>query len=175
VIASKEIAMMFSQVIVGALNDQINMELRSSYAYLAMSAYCERMHFRGCARWLRLQSDEEYGHAMKLFDLLRDRGCKIVLKALPEPPMDFASISDVFEQALQHEIAVSEKINAIYELAFREKAYAAAPQLEWFLTEQIEEEKTARDIVAKLNMIKNDPAALLDMDRELGSRTPGED
>ncbi len=166
---------MFSQVMVDALNDQINMELRSYYAYLSMSAYCERMHFRGCAKWLRLQSGEEMGHGMKLFDFLRDRGCKIVLKALPEPPVDFASIPEVFEQALQHEIAVSEKINAIYELAFKEKAYAAGPQLEWFLTEQIEEEKTARDIVAKFNLVRNDPAALLDMDRELAGRTPGEE
>jgi ferritin len=166
---------MFSQVIGDALNDQINMELRSYYAYLSMSAYCERMHFRGCAKWLRLQSQEEMSHAMKLFDFLRDRGCKIVLKALPEPPVDFASLPEVFEQALQHEIAVSEKINSIYELAFREKAYAAAPQLEWFLTEQIEEEKTARDIVTKFNMVKNDPAAILDMDRELGGRAPGKD
>jgi ferritin len=164
---------MFSQTMVDALNDQINMELRSYYAYLAMSAYCERVHFRGCARWLRLQSGEEMVHAMKLFDFLRDRGCKIVLKALPEPTVDFQSIPDVFEQALQHEIAVSEKINSIYELAFKEKAYAAGPQLEWFLTEQIEEEKVARDIVAKFSLIKNDPAALLDMDRELATRTPG--
>jgi len=166
---------MFSQVMLDALNDQINMELRSAYAYLAMSAYCERMHFRGCAKWLRLQSGEELGHAMKLFDFLRDRDGKIVLKALPDMPVDFPAIPDVFQQALEHEIAVSEKINYIYELAFKEKAYAAGPQLEWFLTEQIEEEKTARDIVAKFNLVRNDPAALLDMDRELAARTPGGD
>lgn len=165
---------MFSQVMLDALNDQINMELQSSYSYLAMSAYCERVHFRGCARWLRLQSIEEYGHAMKLFDFLRDRSEKIVLKNLPEPQGDFDSVPHVFEQALQQEIAVSEKINAIYEMAYKEKAYSAAAHLEWFLTEQVEEEKTARDIVTKFNMIKNDPAALLDMDRELATRMPGE-
>lgn len=164
---------MFSQVMSDALNEQINMELRSAYAYLAMSAYCERMHFRGCAQWLRLQSQEELGHAMKLYDFLRDRGAKIVLKALPDMPVDYPSIPDVFEQALQQEIAVSEKLNSIYELAFKEKAYAAGPQLEWFLTEQIEEEKTARDIVTKFNLVRNDPAALLDMDRELATRAPG--
>ncbi len=164
---------MFSQVMLDALNDQINMELRSAYAYLAMSAYCERMHFRGCAGWLRVQSQEELGHAMKLFDFLRDRGEKIVLKALPEVPTDFASIPDVFEQAVQHEVAVTEKINSIYELAFREKVYAAAAQLEWFLTEQVEEEKTTRDIAIKFNLVRNDSAALLDMDRELGARAPG--
>jgi len=164
---------MFSQVMSDALNEQINMELRSAYAYLSMSAYCERMHFRGCASWLRLQSQEELGHAMKLYDFLRDRGAKIALKALPDMPVDFASIPDVFEQALQQEIAVSEKLNSIYELAFKEKAYAAGPQLEWFLTEQIEEEKTARDIVTKFNLVRTDQAALLDMDRELATRAPG--
>lgn len=164
---------MFSQVMLDALNDQINMELRSAYIYLSMSAYCDRMHFRGCAKWLRLQSEEENSHAMKLFDFLRDRGGKIVLKALPDPPIDFPSIPAVFEQALQHEIAVSEKINALYELAFKEKAFAAAAQLEWFLTEQIEEEKNARDIVTKFTLVKDDPPSLLDMDRELAGRTPG--
>ncbi|GMV97535.1 MAG: ferritin [Phycisphaerae bacterium] len=166
---------MFSQTMLDALNDQINTELRSAYAYLGMSSYCEQEHFRGCARWLRLQSQEELMHAMKLFDFLRDRGGKIVLKMLPEAPVDYKSLQAVFETALQQEIAVSEKINALYELAFKEKAFAAAAQLEWFLTEQIEEEKTARDIVAKFQLIQGDPASLLDLDRELGARGPGEE
>lgn len=166
---------MFSQTMVDALNDQINTEFRSSYAYLAMSAYCEETHFRGFAQWLRLQSQEEHMHGMKLFDFLRDRGGKIVLKTLPDPTVDFPSIEAVFEQALQQEIHVSEKINSLYELAFKEKAFAAAAQLQWFLTEQIEEEKTFRDIVAKLKMIKGDPASLLDLDRDMAGRSPGED
>jgi ferritin len=161
---------MFSQIMQDGLNEQINIELQSSYAYLAMSAYCEQQHFRGCAHWLREQSIEEYGHAMKLYDFLRDRGGRIVLKALPDPQLDFPSLQAVFETALKQEIAVSEKINNLYELAFKEKSFAAAAQLQWFLTEQVEEEKTARDIVAKFNLVKGDPASLLDLDRELASR-----
>ncbi len=164
---------MFSQLVQDAINKQINNELGASYSYLAMSAFCERENFRGAARWLRLQSQEEYGHGMKLFDFMLVRNGNVALKSVPEPTAKFGSIQEVFQQALKQEEEVSSQIDSLYELAFKEKAFAALVELQWFLTEQVEEEKTAREIVAKLTLLKNDPAAILDLDRELGSRVPG--
>jgi ferritin len=157
--------------VVEAINQQINSELSASYSYLAMSAWCERQKFTGAARWLRMQSQEEYMHAMKLFDFVLARDAEVTLKPLEEPRQAFKSLADVFERALEQEQAVSGQIDALYETAFKEKAFAAVAELQWFLTEQVEEEKTGREIVAKFKLIGNDPASLLDMDRELGSRT----
>jgi ferritin len=156
--------------VINAINQQINSELGASYSYLAMSAWCERQNFVGAARWLRLQSQEEYLHAMKLLDFVLARGGDVQLKAIDEPRGTFTKLADVFEKALEQEQEVGQEINSLYELAFREKAFAAVAELQWFLTEQVEEEKTAREIVAKFKLVGNDPASLLDMDRELGSR-----
>ena len=157
-----------------AINRQINSELSASYSYLAMSAYCERQKFMGAARWLRLQSQEEHMHAMKLFDFVLARDRNVQLLAIDEPAADFKSVADVFEKALQQEQEVSRQIDALYEVAFHEKAFSAAAELQWFLTEQVEEEKTAREIVAKFRMVGSDPASLLDLDRDLGARTSSE-
>src|SRR5215210_4891869 len=153
-----------------AINRQINSELNASYSYLAMSAYCERQKFMGAAAWLRLQSQEEQMHAMKLFDFVLARDCDVQLRAIEEPKGIFKNVAEVFETALQQEQEVSRQIDALYEIAFREKAFAAAAELQWFLTEQVEEEKTTREIVAKFRMVGNDPASLLDLDRDLGAR-----
>lgn len=157
--------------VVEAINRQINSELSASYSYLAMSAYCERQKFTGAARWLRLQSQEEYMHAMKLFDFILARDQNVELLALDQPRLTFSSIAEVFERALEQEQEVSRQIDSLYEIAFAEKAFAAVAELQWFLTEQVEEEKTGREIVAKFKMIGSDPASLLDLDRELGSRS----
>ena len=162
---------MLSQKIQDALNDQINNEFYSSYSYLAMSAFCARQQFTGCAQWLRMQSQEENLHALKLLDFLLARDGKAVLKQIAQPTTDFASIPEVFEKSLEQEKSVSQQIDKLYELAFQEKAFSALVELEWFITEQVEEEKTAREIVHKFHMLKDDPASLLDLDRELGSRT----
>ncbi|HVL68700.1 MAG TPA: ferritin [Vicinamibacterales bacterium] len=157
-----------------AINRQINSELSASYAYLAMSAYCERQKFTGAARWLRLQSQEEHMHAMKLFDFVLARDRSVELLAIDRPKSDFTSVADVFERALQQEQEVSRQIDTLYETAFNEKAFAAVAELQWFLTEQVEEEKTAREIVAKFKMVGDDAASLLDLDRELGARSSAE-
>jgi ferritin len=164
--------MSMSQVVKDAINHQINAELSASYQYLAMSAYCEKQNFRGFARWLRLQSQEEYGHGMKLFDFMIARGCDVDLKPLTAPTVSFGSIADVFETVQKQELEVSAAIDALYELAFREKAYAATVELQWFLTEQVEEEQSAREVLAKIRMVQHDPASILDLDRELGARGP---
>ena len=160
-----------NQRVVEAINRQINSELSASYSYLAMSVWCERQKFTGAARWLRLQSQEEYMHGMKLLDFLLARDCNVELRAIEAPKVSFSSLLDVFESGLNQEQEVSKQIDALYETAFTQKAFAAVAELQWFLTEQVEEEKTAREIVTKLQMVGNDPASLLDMDRELGSRT----
>lgn len=162
---------MLSQIIQNAINEQINNEFYSSYTYLAMAAYCEHQQFTGCARWLRLQSKEEYGHGMRLYDFLIARQGEVQLKSIDVPPEKFKSIASVFEMALKNEQEFSKKIDALYELAFQEKAFSALVELEWFITEQVEEEKSASEIVHKFHLIKDDPAALLDLDRELGARS----
>lgn len=163
---------MLPQVVQDAINKQINMELSSSYAYLAMSAYCELNNFLGSARWMQLQSQEEHGHAMKLYNFMVARGCRVEFFDVPAPPGEFESIPHVFASALKQEHAVSESINSLYELAHQEKAFAALVELQWFITEQVEEEKAVREIVAKFEMLKDDPSAMLDLDRELGERKP---
>jgi ferritin len=162
--------MMLNEPMQQAINEQINNELFSMYSYLSMSAYCEHKQFRGCAHWMRLQSMEEHGHAMRLYDFLVARQGRVKLQPIAQPQFDFASLPDVFQKAFEQEQAVTKQINSLYEMAFSEKAFAALVELEWFINEQVEEEKTARDIVYKFQLVKDDPAALLDLDRELGAR-----
>jgi ferritin len=154
-----------------AINDQINSEFQASYSYLAMAAYCDREKFTGAAQWLRMQSDEERLHAMKLFDFVLARDGAVELKGLAQPRVSFDSLIAVFEQALDNEQQVTLQINSLYELCFTEKAFAEMTELQWFLTEQVEEEKTMREIVAKFRLVRNDPAAILDMDRDLATRS----
>jgi ferritin len=161
---------MLSQKVQDAVNKQINNELYSMYAYLAMSAYCEHQQFRGAARWLRLQSQEELGHALRLYDFMIARGHRVVLEAINKPTAEFQSIPHVFQEAHRQEQQVTRQIDELYELAMNEKAFAAKVELEWFITEQVEEERSTRDIVHKFELVKADPAALLDLDRELAQR-----
>jgi ferritin len=164
--------MMLNEAMQDAINEQINNELFAMYSYLSMSAYCEHKQFRGCARWMRLQSQEEYAHAMRLYDFLIARQGRVKLRPIGQPQLDYGSVPEVFQTALAQEQTVTGQINSLYEMAFQQKAFAALVELEWFINEQVEEEKTARDIVAKFQLVRDDPAALLDLDRELGSRQP---
>lgn len=156
-----------------AINRQIAAEFAASFSYLAMAAWCEHHKFMGAGKWLRLQSAEERTHALKLFDFVLARNYQARLLAIEQPTSDFASVVDVFERALAQEQDVSRQIDVLYELAFREKVFAAMAELQWFITEQVEEEKTVREIVAKFQMVKDDPASILDLDRELGARPAG--
>lgn len=161
---------MLNPVVQDAINKQINAELSASYSYLAMSAWCERANFTGSAKWFRLQSQEEYAHAMRLFDFVLARGGQPTLTPLAGPRTDYGSLTEVFETAYTQEQTVTEQINSLYEVAFTNKSFDAVVQTEWFVNEQVEEEKTMREIVAKLHMVKDDPPSLLDLDRELGAR-----
>jgi ferritin len=155
-----------------AINKQVSAEFTASFSYLSMAAWCEHNNFMGAGAWLRAQSAEEHGHAMRLFNFLLARNHQVTLLGIEPPKADFTSLLDVFEKSLAQEQGVSRQIDALYELAFREKVFAAMAELQWFITEQVEEEKTVREIVAKLKMVANDPASLLDLDRELGARKP---
>jgi ferritin len=155
-----------------AINQQISNEFSASFSYLSMAGWCEHHNFMGAAAWLRTQSDEEHGHAIRLFDFLLARNHPVKLLTIQAPRADFASVVEVFEQALAQEQSVSGQIDRLYELAFSEKVFAAMAELQWFITEQVEEEKTVREIVSKLRMVSHDPASLLDIDRELGARKP---
>ena len=156
-----------------AINKQVSNEFAASFSYLAMAAWCEHHNFTGAGSWLRRQSTEEHGHAMRLLDFLLARNHQVTLLGIEAPRSKFSTLLDVFEQALTQEQGVSGQIDGLYELAFSEKAFAAMAELQWFITEQVEEEKTVREIVAKLKMVGDDPASLLDMDRELGGRRAG--
>jgi ferritin len=156
-----------------AINEQLNNELDASHSYLAMSAVCERMDFPGAGRWFLLQSDEERLHALKLFDYLNKRDFTIVLAKIDKPNHARAGkLITVFEAALEQEMSVSRQIDSLYELAYKDKDFASVVELQWFLTEQVEEEKSVRDVVAQLKLVGNDPAGLLAIDRQLGARTP---
>lgn len=160
-----------TSVVLDAINRQICSEFSASFSYLSMSAWCEKENFTGAAHWLRLQSQEEHAHAMKLFDFVLARGGEVTLETIEIPRAKFSSLPDVFEQALAQEQTVSKQIDALYELAFKEKVFAAMAELQWFLTEQVEEEKSSREILAKLKLIGNDVPSVLDLDRELGARS----
>ena len=157
-----------------AINVQINSEFSAWYQYLAMAAFCEREQFTGAARWLKTQSVEEYQHGMKLFDFVLARNGVVELTTIEQPTREYDSFAEVFETALLQEERVTAQINALYELAFKSKAFAEMTELQWFLTEQVEEEKTAREIVARFRLVGDDPGSLLDLDRELGARANAE-
>jgi ferritin len=154
-----------------AINVQINSEFAAWYQYLAMSAFCAREQFSGAAKWLQSQSVEEYQHGMKLYNFVLARNGIVELSSIEEPLREFDSFGEVFERAYQQEMRVTEQINGLYELCFRSKAFAEMTELQWFLTEQVEEEKIARELVAKFRLVGDDPGSLLDLDRELGRRT----
>ena len=158
-----------------AINTQINSEFQAWYQYLAMAAFCEREKFTGAARWLKMQSVEEYHHGMKLFDFVLARNGAVELRAIEQPTIEFDTFGDVFERVLEQEERVTGQINDLYELAFRSKAFAEMTELQWFLTEQVEEEKTAREIVARFRLVGDDAGSLLDLDRELGTRSAAND
>ena len=155
-----------------ALNEQIKNEFYAAYLYLAMVAYFDERHLDGFAHWMRMQNAEEIAHAMKLFDHLTDIGGRVVLQAIDQPPSDFKSPLDVMERALAHEQHVTQKIHDLYALAVDEKDYATQVLLQWFVTEQVEEEKSVGDIVGRLQLVGDSPEALLLIDQELAARQP---
>lgn len=166
---------MMSERLADAYAEQISLELASSHAYLQLAAYFADASLTGFESWMRAQAEEERLHALKFFDFVLDRGNAIELGPIPGPGGLPGSPLEAFETALAHERKVTESIRNLYELAQEEGDSASYTLLQWFLTEQVEEEATVGEIVDQLRFADNNPAAVLMLDREhagRGSATP---
>lgn len=161
---------MISKKMVGAFNHQINAEIFSSYLYLSMSAYFEDLGLPGFTNWMKVQAQEEMVHAMKFFNELTERDGRIVLEAIDKPETTWESPLAVAEAVYEHEQKVTALINKLVTLARKENDYAAETFLHWFITEQVEEESSAKAIVDQLKLIQGQPQGLFMIDRELGTR-----
>jgi ferritin len=161
---------MLNPKIQAALNSQINAELYSSYLYLSMSAYFDSQNLAGMANWMRIQAQEELTHAMKFFDFVNERGGRVLLTQVEGPKTEWSSPLDVFEETLAHERKVTALINDLVDLSLGEKDHAANTFLQWFVTEQVEEEATAEAILEKLKLVGDDGVAIFMLDGELGQR-----
>ena len=165
---------MLAKKVESALNTQLQKELQSAYVYLGMSAYCETESLPGMAAWFRRQFDEEQQHAFKFYEFIIDRDGHVELQRLEASPTSYDSPLAVFETALAHERKVTAAINDLYDLVAREKDFASQALLDWFATEQVEEEKTVGQIVDDLKRIGSDGNGLFMLDKDLGTRTPEE-
>ena len=161
---------MLSKTIEKALNDQITFEFFSEYLYLAMASYCDSIDLGGFANWLIAQAEEEHTHALRIFRFVQNREGTVELGALEKPQSSYKDIETLFEKILEHERKVTSRINAIYELALKEKDYPTQVEMEWFITEQVEEEKNVSDILKQIKWVKNNPMGLFMLDQQLGQR-----
>lgn len=161
---------MISQKMQDAFNFQINKEFYSSYLYLSMSAYFQEVGLSGFANWMRVQAQEENFHAMAMFDYVLERGGNVVLAKIDAPESSWSSTLEVFQETLAHEQFVTGLINKLADVADEEKDRAALSFIQWFIDEQVEEEATVSDFVAKLKLISANGDALFSMDKEAATR-----
>jgi len=161
---------MIGKAMQDAMNEQINKELFSAYLYLSMAAYFEEKNLAGFAHWMRVQADEEREHGMKFYNFILECGGKVTLKAIDAPKTEWTGNLEVFEEVAAHEAKVTASINALYELALKEKDYPAQVMLQWFINEQVEEEKNAAENVANLKLIEERGTAVLMLDHRLAKR-----
>lgn len=161
---------MISNTMQDALVHQINAEQYSAQLYLAMSAFCTAKSFRGFAQWLKVQASEETAHAVKLIDFVLDRGGNLQLLPIAAPPTEFGGVVQVFERVLEHEKGVTGQINALFERARTEKDYASEIALQYYVTEQVEEEATVAEIVAQLAAVGTQGGGIWYLDSKLGKR-----
>jgi ferritin len=153
-----------------ALNEQINAEMYSAYLYLSMESYFMSLNLNGFANWMRVQVQEELTHAMKIYDFVNERSGKVVLKSIAAPQAEWKSPLAVFEVTYKHEQKVTGLINELVNLAVKEKDHATNVFLQWFVSEQVEEESAAQKITQQLKMLEKTPAGILMLDHELGQR-----
>ncbi len=153
-----------------ALNEQANAEFYSAYLYLSMVAYFESVNLPGFATWMRVQTQEELSHAMKIYDYVNERGGRVTLKSIAEPPSEWKSPLAAFEAAYGHEQKVTGLINGLVNLAAEEKDDAAKTFLQWFVDEQVEEEESAEEVVNKLKLAAEDSDGMRMLDNEMGQR-----
>jgi ferritin len=161
---------MLKKRMVDAFNAQINREMYSAYLYMAMSAHSTVLGLKGFANWFMVQYHEEMLHAMKMFDYLLRQTAGIKLQSIAEPPSTFESPLDMFQKTLIHEQGVTKNINDLMELAIAEKDHASQIFLQWYVTEQIEEEENDNDIIAQLKLIGDNGQGLMMLDKELSAR-----
>jgi ferritin len=164
---------MLAKPVLNAINAQIQLELNSAYLYLAMSVHCESESLPGFAKWLRMQWEEEVGHSMKFIDYVHERGGEVTLGAIDKPPAKWKSPAAVFENVLSHEQHVTASIHRLYEIALKEKDYPTQGLLQWYIKEQVEEEKNAAGIIALMKLAGTSGPSLLMLDRQLGMRAKG--
>lgn len=160
---------MLSSKASSSLNKQIELEAYSSQYYLSMASWAETQGLNGVSTFLYEQADEERMHMLKLIKFVNERGGHGIVPALKQPPVTFKSVKSVFEEVLNHEIKVTEEINGLVEITLREKDYTTHNFLQWYVSEQIEEEALARQIVDKLKLIGSDKSGLYFFDRDLES------
>jgi len=154
-----------------ALNQHLHHELESSYLYLSMAAYLSAVNFPGAAHWMRLQSQEELVHAMKVYNYINDRSGRNILLALDAPPNEWESLLNVFESALEHEKRMTRQINALVDLSLQEKDHATNLMLQWLVTEQVEEEAIFSELINKFKLAGSDGSSAFMLDEGLARRT----
>lgn len=165
---------MLSNKIEKMLNSQVSIEAESSQFYLAMASWAETQGFNGTAKFLFQHSDEERTHMLKLIHFINERGGHAIIPELSKPDANFTSLGKIFQKVLDHEIKVTEHINEIVGKCLEEKDYTTHNFMQWYVSEQIEEESLARDILDKLNMIGNDKGGLYLFDRDLENYKHGD-
>jgi ferritin len=153
-----------------AINQQINAELYSAYLYLSMQAYFLSLNLPGSSNWMSVQVQEEWAHAMKLFNYLKDKGARILMKPIDGPPAEWASPAEVFEYTYQHEKKVTGLINQLVQIAGQENDPETGSFLQWYVKEQEEEEESAGETLAKFKQIAGDPQGISALDQELARR-----
>ncbi|MHC4553061.1 MAG: ferritin [Planctomycetota bacterium] len=161
---------MIPKAIEAAFNKHLNAETYSAYLYWSMSADLEDKNLPGLANWMRIQAQEEMTHAAKFYHHIVERGGKVQLTAIEAPQTEWKSVKDVFEHVLKHEQLVTSLINDLMNLALKEKDHASSMYLQWFVTEQVEEEATAMETLGKLEIVGNTPGGLYMLDKEMGQR-----
>lgn len=161
---------MLSKKMVKALNHQANRELYSGYLYLSMASYAKDLGLNGVANWFDVQFREEFSHARKLHDYIQQQSGRVVLDAIERPPDEFSSVTRLFEETLEHEKKVTAMINKLVSQARQENDTATEIMLQWFVTEQVEEEANANDILQRLQVFGHSGDALFVLDQELGKR-----
>ncbi len=161
---------MISQKIQDAFNEQVNAEIYSSYLYLSMAAYFESINLNGFASWMRVQAQEELVHGMKFFDFICERGGTVALKPIAGPPTRWESPLVAFQEAYKHEQKVTSLINDLVDLSLNEKDHASNAFLQWFVTEQVEEEASVDKVVQRLKLAGDQGGGLFMIDKELETR-----
>ncbi len=153
-----------------ALNKQVNNELIASYTYMGLAAWCDANGYPGMAHWMKMQVQEEQFHVWKIYDFLINSGYDVQLIDIPAPKLDIEDPLGAFKAALDHEEMVTGNYYELQELALAEKAYAAQGLIQWFLSEQVEEEKNVQEVIDNILKMKDHPGAMMMLDGKLGTR-----